>query len=452
MSYNTEHYLTNGNKTFQESFNRVTQALLDGTLTGVSLKEPLLTKPYIERDSAANSPTGFVNSYGGAAYLSYLSAGGTKANPTPLTSGAIITSLYGAGYGTDGFDTASGYFALKTDENFGDATHRSAYWNLTVRGAGDNSVQDIAFFDKTTFTFGSTRGTGSIALKMGALTATTGTFSGAVSGVTSLSMSGALSGGTTATFSGDISSTGGKFGSNNIYNYIDCVLNGNTIAHARGSVGFDPNADNLHPNNYVFFMFANNSSNTFFKCEQNGKVTLTNPSATTSKIVSGVMATVTADKNIASSTTETTLIGTMAGINKTIGASHLTAGKTYRFKLTGYIGNTGTPTIRVKIKLGSTVILDSTAVTMVTITGSQMFKVEGEITCRTIGASGTVIGQADFQYYSTQTTVNRMSIVSTSAVTYDTTAIGAFDITAQWGTNSASNTITSTNFILEEIL
>lgn len=258
MSYNTDHYLTNGNKALQESFNRVTQCLLNGILTGATLTEPTLTKPKIERDNSANSPTSELFSYGGAAYFSYLSARGTKASPTALQNGDVISSFTGSGYGTGGFDNFSGYLALKADENFGDSTHRSAYWNLTIRGAGDSSVQDIAFFDKTLFTFGSTRGTGSIAVKMGAMTATTGTFAGAVSGVTSLSMSGALSGGTTISCSSSITGNGIYYG-NNSNNYFDCNTNGNSIVYSRGSVACHVDYDNNSVSN-SFFIYNNGST------------------------------------------------------------------------------------------------------------------------------------------------------------------------------------------------
>lgn len=40
-------------------------------------------------------------------------------------------------------------------------------------------------------------------------------------------------------------------------------------------------------------------------------------------------------------------------------------------------------------------------------------------------------------------------MVNTAAVTIDTTATQVVDVTAQWGTASASNTITATNAYIE---
>jgi acyl-coenzyme A thioesterase PaaI-like protein len=157
----------------------------------------------------------------------------------------------------------------------------------------------------------------------------------------------------------------------------------------------------------------------------------------------------TADATIASSAAETTL--TAAGVGSlTLPANFFRTGKTIRVRARGYVSDTGTPTFRVKIKLGSTIVLDTTAIAFAgTIANDQWF-VEGIITCRTTGASGTVMGQGS---YSAETNVNsnRAAMTNTATTTIDTTASQAVDVTWQWGTSSASNTITCSNLLLEAL-
>lgn len=286
MSYNTEHYLTNGNKAFQESFNRVTQSLLDGTLTGVSLNTPTITTPsintggtwtdsptietpiikcpVIERENPSGSPTAFLRCYANGsatspAYISHLHSQGTKASPSPTQNNNYCGFIPFWGYGTGGFDGGySAYILAQALENFAGTSNRAMGLEFGVRAAGDASSNPVFHLRKTQATFGSTEGTGSIAVKMGAMTATTGTFSGAVSGVTSLSMSGALSGGTTISCSSSITGNGIYYG-NNANNYLDMNTSGNSILYSRGSVAAMVDNDNNSTSN-AFFVYNNGST------------------------------------------------------------------------------------------------------------------------------------------------------------------------------------------------
>jgi hypothetical protein len=164
--------------------------------------------------------------------------------------------------------------------------------------------------------------------------------------------------------------------------------------------------------------------------------------------ISTVAFTQTTTTTVANTTTETSILGTGVG-TKTLPAAFLVAGKTVRVRIEGYVSNLATPTIQIKIKLGATIILDTTAVTMTTITGSMRFKVEGTLTCRTTGASGTIFSQGDVKYFSIASTANNIDMVNTTTTTIDTTASQAIDVTCTWGTANASNTISSTNTTIE---
>jgi len=164
--------------------------------------------------------------------------------------------------------------------------------------------------------------------------------------------------------------------------------------------------------------------------------------------ISTVGFTQTASATVANTTTETSILSTGVG-TKTLPANFLVAGKTVRIKVEGYVSNLLTPTIQIRVKLGSTVVLDTTAVTMTTITGNRRFNAESTITCRTTGASGTVFSQGEARYFTIASTANSIDMINTAATTINTTTTQAIDVMVTWGTANASNSITSTNATIE---
>ncbi|MBL7942761.1 MAG: hypothetical protein JNM00_08350 [Flavobacteriales bacterium] len=158
----------------------------------------------------------------------------------------------------------------------------------------------------------------------------------------------------------------------------------------------------------------------------------------------------TADGTVQNTTSETTLFGTGEG-SLTIPADFFKVGRTLKVTMMGIITNTGSPTIRLRVKLGGSTIIDTTAVTMGTITGTQFFIAEFLITCRTAGSSGTVIGQGMFNYWASTSSQRTATGASSGTVTVNTTGTLALDVTVQWGTASASNRISSHNAIVERV-
>ena len=156
----------------------------------------------------------------------------------------------------------------------------------------------------------------------------------------------------------------------------------------------------------------------------------------------------TGDATVANTVTETTIIGSGVG-TLTLPANFLVAGKTIRITAKGYYGTTGTPTINIKVKLGSTVVMSTGAQTQALNITSQYFEASGDITCRTVGAGGTVYGQGHALLATTAVATTVEEMVNTATTTIDTTTTQAVGLTATWGTASASNTITGTNFTLE---
>jgi len=157
----------------------------------------------------------------------------------------------------------------------------------------------------------------------------------------------------------------------------------------------------------------------------------------------------TADQTIANTVTETTLFGTGKG-SLTLPANFWTAGKVIRATISGDFADTATPTVRIKVKFGAVTLIDSTALTPTGLAGTEQWDMHLLITCRTTGATGTLETNVIFEYETTTgvSPIERFDIAGTSTVV-DTTASAALDATFQWGTASASNTLTSEVAIVE---
>lgn len=167
-------------------------------------------------------------------------------------------------------------------------------------------------------------------------------------------------------------------------------------------------------------------------------------SATQTQRTPGIMLTQTGDQTIANTAVESGLTGTLVG-SSTVRSAYFRAGLTIRTHIRGFLSNTGTPTIRLKQKLGSIIVFDTGAITMSSVASSTEFEFFITTTIRTTGASGTARSQGYFRYGNT--------IVSgpaqTADVTVDTTADRIISPSVQWGTANALNTITVTNMVHE---
>ena len=165
---------------------------------------------------------------------------------------------------------------------------------------------------------------------------------------------------------------------------------------------------------------------------------------------SSCLFTQTADKTVANTTTETDLFGTGSG-SLVLPAKFLIVGRTLRVRIRGVISDTLNPTVRVKLKLGATIIVDTGAVATAATLSNSYFEFEAGITCRAVGASGTVMGSGGFLYDAGSLGSNIISAVVTAAVTVDTTASLTLGTTFQWGAADAANTITSQIATLEAL-
>lgn len=162
--------------------------------------------------------------------------------------------------------------------------------------------------------------------------------------------------------------------------------------------------------------------------------------------IKGVLTTITSSTTVANTTTETTL---MTG--PTLPANFFVAGKTVHISAYGVYDTKADPcgTLDMKVKLGSTVILDTGAIAVSAGMRYRGWILEGYITCRTVGSSGTVMAQGTFTLAISTANGTYTDMENTAAITIDTTASQALTVTAQWQTANASNTITNSVGIVE---
>lgn len=149
-----------------------------------------------------------------------------------------------------------------------------------------------------------------------------------------------------------------------------------------------------------------------------------------------------ADTTLGNSVAETTILDTGQG-RKTLRPNFFIVGRVLGFQIRGYYTTIITPTLTLKFKLGSVVLVSTGAVVLTTIGTAKGWKFSGSLTCRSTGGTGaiSVEGKGNF---STATIDTLGWDNTTGTVAVDTTIEQTMDITAQWGTASASNTLTST--------
>lgn len=162
----------------------------------------------------------------------------------------------------------------------------------------------------------------------------------------------------------------------------------------------------------------------------------------------------TATQTVAATVAETTIVGSGSG-SLTLPANYLTVGRMIRFSIRGLYS---TPTlslgnIAIKIKLGGTTLATGTANALAATATNIGFVGEVLITCRTTGASGTVIIMGGLVYGVGGNLAPLALDINngTSTTTLDTTGTLTFDCTVTWSNNTAGNSVSSLNCLLESL-
>lgn len=147
----------------------------------------------------------------------------------------------------------------------------------------------------------------------------------------------------------------------------------------------------------------------------------------------------TATVTVGNTVTETTLLSGTGDL--TLPANCLTAGRTVRIRGQGVVSTTGSsPTLTLRAKIGSTTVTMCSAALPAAQPPGIMFEVI--VTCRAAGASVAFgVSTRVCLEGNDWTTAPLVTRTSTAYLTEDTTVSKTLDITAQWGTANALNSI-----------
>ena len=133
----------------------------------------------------------------------------------------------------------------------------------------------------------------------------------------------------------------------------------------------------------------------------------------------------------------TSMLGSGRG-TKTITANEIDQGTVIVIVGHGYLSTTGAPTLKIAVTLGGSEVCATEVFTTADTITDQGFAFRAEIVCRSTGATGSVVAGGTFEYDAG----NQHKLQKTSATAINTTGTLAVDVTATWGTASASNTLT----------
>lgn len=152
--------------------------------------------------------------------------------------------------------------------------------------------------------------------------------------------------------------------------------------------------------------------------------------------------------------TSTSLTDVSPAPQITIPANTLEPGMTLRLRAFGSFSNTGTPTLLLGFYYGGVAgiaLAATSAVTTTTGATNWPFDMEYVGRVRSTGTSGTIMGKGHVEFPTSLTALTPRPVPETAlaTVTIDTTAAKTLTVGAQWGTSSASNTLTCIHFDVE---
>lgn len=156
---------------------------------------------------------------------------------------------------------------------------------------------------------------------------------------------------------------------------------------------------------------------------------------------------------VSGTTTESTLIGGGVG-TLSVPANGFTQGDAFRADMGGAISASNNETIRIRVKSGSAIFLDSGPQTLTSSVTNAIFTLSLNFTVRQIGTAGVanIVTLGRFDYAKTNNaTVEGFGFNTVNNTTFNTTINNTLEVTIQWGSTSTSNTIYSDLFTLNKI-
>jgi hypothetical protein len=168
-------------------------------------------------------------------------------------------------------------------------------------------------------------------------------------------------------------------------------------------------------------------------------------------VVSGLFAQTANSATITATTSELTLIDGGVG-SLSVPANGFAVGDSFRVDMGGVMSAQNNNTIRIRLKAGSVNLGDSGPLTMPSIT-NQVWMLSVNFTIRSIGAAGTasIVALAQFHILKLASgTQEGFAWNTVNSTTFDTTISNTLNITAQFSSNNANNSIYSDIFTLNK--
>lgn len=155
---------------------------------------------------------------------------------------------------------------------------------------------------------------------------------------------------------------------------------------------------------------------------------------------------------VSATTTESTIIDGGLGTLSVL-ANQFQIGDSFRADFSGILNAANNQTIRIRVKTGSVILLDSGVQPITNIT-NDVWGLSLNFTVRQIGGPGvaSIVSLGAFHYTKTSNgVVEGFSFNTVNNTTFDTTINNTLDVTAQWGSTATGNSIFSDIFILNKI-
>ena len=166
----------------------------------------------------------------------------------------------------------------------------------------------------------------------------------------------------------------------------------------------------------------------------------------------GLFAQTAASVSVVNTIVETTILNGGVG-TMTVPSNGFQEGDSFSASLSGLLSANNNNTLRIRVKAGLVELGDSGIITLPSIT-DKFFDLKLHFTIRTIGVAGVASIATSGQFTYSKDAGNAfegMDFLSINNTTFDTTITNTIDITAEWGTASLTNSISTELFVLNKI-
>lgn len=155
---------------------------------------------------------------------------------------------------------------------------------------------------------------------------------------------------------------------------------------------------------------------------------------------------------VTATTVESSLINGGVG-SMSVPANGFTVGDSFNAALSGVMDAANNQTIRIRVKAGSIILLDSGVQSLTNSIINDIWTLNINFTIRQIGGAGTasIASFGRFTYSKTSNgSIEGFGINTINSTTFDTTISNTLDVTVQWGSDDAANSIFTDVFILHK--